>query len=496
MDNQQNKGTQTQELSEILAVRRKKLAQLQQDGKDPFAITKFAVTETSRRAKETYAELEGKRLSMAGRIMGKRIMGKASFAHIQDMEGRMQLYVKRDVLGEEAYMAFKQLDIGDIIGVQGTLFTTKTGEISLEVAELTLLAKSLQPLPEKFHGLRDTDLRYRQRYLDMVVNPDVHKTFLLRSKILLAVRKYMDSQGFVEVETPILQTAAGGANARPFITHHNTLDIDMYLRIATELHLKRLVIGGMDKVYEMGRIFRNEGMSVRHSPEFTTIEVYQAYADYHDMMDLTERMIAHVARECLGETQVAYQGASIVLDPPFRRVTMLDAVGEHAEGFPAQPDDAAARAWAAQKHLEVDKNATWGEVLNEAFEEFVERHLQQPTFILDYPVEVSPLAKRIAGQPHLTERFELFITGREMANAFSELNDPLDQRRRFEHQAQKRAGGDDEAHVMDEDFLLALEHGMPPTGGMGLGIDRLAMLLTDSSSISDVILFPTMKPKE
>ncbi|NLW00649.1 MAG: lysine--tRNA ligase [Clostridiales bacterium] len=489
--------TEEQNLNEILLVRREKLEKLRQEGKDPFDITRYDVTHKARQIIDDFDNMEGQKVSIAGRIITRRIMGKASFAHILDSSGQIQIFVQINEVGDEQYQSFRSYDIGDIIGLTGVVFRTRMGEITVKVQEMVLLAKSLHPLPEKWHGLKDPDLRYRHRYTDLIVNPDVRRTFEIRSKIIRGIRNYLDERGYLEVETPILHTTAGGATARPFITHHNTLDIDMYLRIATELHLKRLIIGGFDKVYEVGRIFRNEGMSIKHNPEFTTVEIYKAYGDYHDMMELTENMIVSIANEVLGTTRIMYQGTEIDLTPPWRRLTMTDAVKEYTGlDFSGISTDEEARKAAREAGVNVDKDATWGKVLNEVFEEKVEEHLVQPTFILDYPIEVSPLAKRIKDDPRLTYRFELFITGREMANAFSELNDPMDQRERFMEQARLRAAGDDEAHMMDEDFVHALEIGMPPTGGLGIGIDRLVMLLTDSYSIRDVILFPTMKPRE
>jgi len=489
--------TEEQNLNEILLVRREKLEKLRQEGKDPFDITRYDVTHKARQIIDDFDNMEGQKVSIAGRIITRRIMGKASFAHILDSSGQIQIFVQINEVGDEQYQSFRSYDIGDIIGLTGVVFRTRMGEITVKVQEMVLLAKSLHPLPEKWHGLKDPDLRYRHRYTDLIVNPDVRRTFEIRSKIIRGIRNYLDERGYLEVETPILHTTAGGATARPFITHHNTLDIDMYLRIATELHLKRLIIGGFDKVYEVGRIFRNEGMSIKHNPEFTSVEIYKAYGDYHDMMELTENMIVSIANEVLGTTRIMYQGTEIDLTPPWRRLTMTDAVKEYTGlDFSGISTDEEARKAAREAGVNVDKDATWGKVLNEVFEEKVEEHLVQPTFILDYPIEVSPLAKRIKDDPRLTYRFELFIIGREMANAFSELNDPMDQRERFMEQARLRAAGDDEAHMMDEDFVHALEIGMPPTGGLGIGIDRLVMLLTDSYSIRDVILFPTMKPRE
>lgn len=505
------------QLSELLQVRRDKLSELQEAGLDPFKITKFDRTHTSGEIKDNYTEeereltkrgsdeveiitakisaLNGQKVSVAGRIMSKRGMGKVGFVHIQDIDGQIQLFVKKDILGEEEYNRFKKLDIGDIVGAEGEVFTTQTGEISIRIDKITLLSKSLLPLPEKFHGLVDPDLRYRQRYVDLIMNEDVKKTFIARSKIVRAVRNFMDSKGFIEVETPTLNTIPGGANARPFITHHNALDIDMYMRIATELHLKRLIVGGLEKVYEIGRIFRNEGMDIRHNPEFTTIESYEAYADFNQVMDNTEELIRYCAREVCGTEQITYQGVEIDLSH-FERLTMIDAIKKYSGvDFNEIKTDEEAVAAAKSRNLEIDPiKTTRGDIIALFFDEYVEENLVQPTFITEYPVEISPLAKRKPEQPELTERFELFITGREIGNAFSELNDPIDQRKRFEAQAALRAKGDEEANYVDEDFLNALEYGMPPTGGVGIGIDRLVMLLTDSYSIRDVILFPTMKP--
>ncbi|OQB13609.1 MAG: Lysine--tRNA ligase [Firmicutes bacterium ADurb.Bin193] len=485
-----------QDLNEILRVRREKLAELTKQGANPYEITRFDVSTSSKKIIDNYADFEGKNVSIAGRITSKRGMGKASFCDITDRDGKIQLYIRQDEVGDTTYEAVKKVDIGDIAGIVGEVFTTHKGEISVKVKSFTLLCKSLQPLPEKFHGLKDQDLRYRQRYVDLIVNPDVKNTFILRSKIITAMRNFFDSRDFLEVDTPMLNTIPGGAAARPFVTHHNTLDIDMYLRIATELHLKRLIVGGMERVYEIGRIFRNEGMDTKHNPEFTTVEVYQAYADYNDMMELTEQLVCYIANEVLGTLKITYGGESIDLTPPWKRMTMIDAVKTFTGAdFSAVSSDEEARALAKSIGVHVETTHTWGKVLNTVFEEKVEENLTQPTFITDYPVEVSPLAKRLASNPRLTERFELFITRREIANAFSELNDPIDQRSRFEEQVKQRAAGDEEANMMDEDFLLALEYGMPPTGGMGMGVDRLVMLLTDSPSIRDVLLFPTMKPK-
>lgn len=490
----ENENNEELSLGELLQIRRDKLANLQKAGNDPFAITKFDVTHKAQEIIDNFDKLEGKDVSIAGRLMSKRGMGKVSFGDLADISGRVQLYISVDKLGE-AYEPTKKLDIGDIIGVSGEVFRTQRGEISVKVKELTLLSKSLHPLPEKYHGLKDTDLRYRQRYVDLIVNPEVKDTFIKRSQIVRGIRSFLDNRGFLEVDTPVLNTIPGGANARPFTTHHNTLDLDMYLRIATELHLKRLVVGGLERVYELGRIFRNEGMSPRHNPEFTTVEVYQAYTDYNGMMDLTEDLVVSVAKEVCGSLQISYQGTEIDLTPKWTRITMIDAVKQYAGvDFDSFSSDEEARAAAKKVHVEVKKDATWGSVLNEIFEEKVEGNLVQPTFIIDYPVEVSPLAKRKSDDPRLTERFELFITQREIANAFSELNDPIDQKARFQAQVALRESGDQEANMMDDDFILALEYGLPPTGGMGLGVERLVMLLTDSASIRDVLLFPTMKP--
>jgi len=493
----ENAAEQQQDINEILKIRREKLFELQKSGNDPFRIVKYDVTDRTADIVSRFEEYDGKRVSVAGRLMSKRDMGKSAFCDIQDRDGKIQLYVRINDLGEEKYASFKKLDIGDLLGVTGTVFKTRMGEISIKIDDYVLLAKSLRPLPEKFHGLKDTDTRYRQRYLDLIMNPEVKKTFIIRSRIISAIRKYMDSHDFLEVDTPILNTIPGGAAARPFITHHNTLDIDMYLRIAPELYLKRLIVGGLERVYELGRMFRNEGMDVKHNPEFTMMEIYQAYTDYHGMMALAEDLISTVAQEVLGTMKVSYQGQEIDLTPPWRRITMQEAVLEYAGvDFDKIATDEEARAVARAKGLELEGNPTRGEVLNLLFEEFAEPNLIQPTFVLDYPVEISPLTKRKPDKPELTERFELFITGREFGNAYSELNDPLDQRERFLAQVRKREAGDEEANMMDEDFLIALEHGMPPTGGLGIGIDRLVMLLTDSYSIRDVLLFPTMKPKD
>ena len=498
---EQNKPQTEQDISQQAAVRRQKLADLCEAGQNPFVITKYHQDAYSADLKQEFADLPaeaetGKIVSLAGRMMSKRIMGKASFAHLRDQKGDIQIFVKRDLLGEEAYAAFKKLDIGDIIGVKGEVFRTKMGEISVRICELTLLSKSLLPLPEKFHGLTDRVARYRQRYVDLIVNPDVRRAFEVRSKFIKHLRNYLDERGYMEVETPVLNTIAGGAAARPFITHHNTLDIDMYLRIATELPLKRLIVGGIDRVYEVGRIFRNEGMDPKHNPEFTTVELYQAYADFHDMMDIAEGVLSSAAKEILGTYEIEWLGNKIDLTPGWRRMTMIQAVREYVGiDFDAITDDAEAVAAANAKGVELNPAAepTWGNALYACFDQKVEEHLIQPTFITMYPVEVSPLTKRSPEDPRLTERFEFFINHSEMGNAYSELNDPLDQRDRFVKQAEQRDRGDDEAEMIDEDFLTAMEYGMPPTGGMGIGIDRCVMMLTNSDSIRDVILFPTMK---
>jgi len=483
-------------LNEILKVRREKLNELKRNNKDPFKEVKYEVNSSTLQIIDNFENMESQRVSIAGRIMSKREMGKASFCDIQDRDGRIQLYVRINEVGEESYEDFKKFDIGDIIGVEGEVFKTKKGEISVKVDKIKLLSKSLQPLPEKWHGLKDIELRYRQRYVDLIVNPEVKDTFIKRSKIIKSIRKYLDERGFLEVETPLLNPIPGGAAARPFITHHNTLDMDLYLRIAPELYLKRLIVGGLEKVYELGRMFRNEGMSVKHNPEFTMMEVYQAYADYKDMMDLAEGIITTAAKEVIGSTKIVYQGQEIDLTPPWNRITMLEAVKKYSGiDFDQITSDEEARKVAKERGVHVEGNAKWGEVLNAFFEEFAEANLIQPTFVYDYPVEISPLTKRKPDRPELTERFEIFIVGREFGNAYSELNDPIDQRERFLDQMKKREAGDEEANLLDEDFLNALEYGMPPTGGLGIGVDRLVMLLTDSYSIRDVLLFPTMKPR-
>ena len=491
-----NNQEQEMDLNKLMQVRMEKLEELQKQGKNPYEITKYDRTETSGQIKSNYEEFEGKDVSVAGRIMAKRIMGKASFVTIQDSKGKIQSYVSINDLGEESYKAFKTYDIGDIIGIKGFVFKTKTEEISIHAKEVVLLTKSLRPLPEKFHGLKDMDLRYRQRYVDLIMNPEVKDTFVLRSKILKEIRKFMDERGYMEVETPMLTTVATGDAARPFITHHNTLDLDMYLRIANELYLKRLIVGGFDRVYEMGRMFRNEGMDIKHNPEYTGIEFYAAYQDYNDMMDLSENMIRTVAEKCLGTAKINYQGMDIDLESAWRRVPMIEAIKEvTGVDFNEINTDEEAVAVAKEKHVELEESKqTRGCIINAFFEEFVEETLIQPTFICDYPVEVSPLTKRKPSDKRLVERFELFIGGREYGNAYSELNDPIDQRERFVEQLKQKEAGDEEANDMDEDFCMAIEYGLPPTGGMGIGIDRLVMLLTDSASIRDVILFPTMKP--
>jgi len=507
--------TPVQELSEILQIRRDKLSELQQNGADPFQITKFNRTHTSKDICENCREeertievrgeekqitakispLDGKTVTVAGRIMSKRGMGKVGFAHIQDIDGRVQLFVKKDILGEEAYNVFKKYDIGDIVGAEGEVFTTQTGEISIRVNTITLLSKSLQPLPEKFHGMTNTDLRYRQRYVDLIMNADVKDTFVKRSKIIAAIRRYLENEGFLEVETPMLVSNAGGAAARPFETHFNALDEDFKLRISLELYLKRLIVGGLERVYEIGRVFRNEGLDTRHNPEFTLMELYQAYTDYHGMMDLTENLYRHVAQEVLGTTKITYNGIDMDLGQPFERITMVDAVKKYAGvDFNEIKTVEEAREVAKKHHVEYEEHHKKGDILNLFFEDYVEEHLIQPTFVMDHPVEISPLTKKKPENPDYVERFEFFMNGWEMANAYSELNDPIDQRERFKAQEELLALGDEEANTTDEDFMNALEIGMPPTGGIGFGIDRMCMLLTDSAAIRDVLLFPTMKP--
>ncbi len=493
MADTQNKQ-QEQDINQLLKVRREKLAALQEAGKDPFQITKYDVTHHSREITDHFDTMEGKSVSVAGRVMSKRVMGKASFCNVQDLQGDIQVYVARDSVGEEPYADFKKYDVGDIVGVEGEVFKTKTGEISVHARVVTLLSKSLQILPEKYHGLVNTDIRYRQRYTDLIMNADVKKTFVMRSRIISAIRRYLDGQGFLEVETPMLVSNAGGAAARPFETHYNALDEDVKLRISLELYLKRLIVGGMERVYEIGRVFRNEGLDARHNPEFTLMELYQAYTDYNGMMDLTENMFRHVAKEVCGTTTVPYGDVEIDLGKPFERITMVEAVKKYTGvDFDEVPDTAAAKKLADEKNVHYEERHTKGDIINLFFEEFVEEHLVQPTFVMDHPVEISPLTKRKPDKPDYVERFELFITAREMCNAYSELNDPIDQRERFRAQEAALAAGDEEANTTDEDFMNALEIGMPPTGGIGYGIDRLVMLLTNSPAIRDVLLFPTMK---
>jgi len=497
MSEQKNANQSQQELGDQLKIRREKLAALQAEGKDPFQQTRYQWDATSQQIKDNYDALEGQTVKVAGRLMSKRGMGKVSFCDLQDRDGRIQLFVKIDEVGEEAMAAFKKYDIGDIVGVEGEVFRTKMGEISVRVKSIVLLSKSLLPLPEKFHGLQDKELRYRQRYVDLMVNPDVKRNFVIRSQFIKYMRNYLDNMGYIEVETPVLNTIAGGASARPFVTHHNTLDIDMFMRIATELPLKRLIVGGMDRVYEIGRIFRNEGMDPKHNPEFTSVELYQAYADFHDMMDIAEGIISGAAKEILGTYEIEWMGEKVDLTPGWRRLTMVDAVKEYVGiDFDAITDDAEAVAAAKAIGVELADAAekTWGNALYACFDQRVEEKLIQPTFITMYPVEVSPLTKRSPIDPRLTERFELFVCHSELANAYSELNDPIDQRQRFEKQVEQRERGDDETEMLDEDFLNALEYGMPPTGGMGIGIDRTVMMLTNNDTIREVILFPTMKP--
>ena len=486
------------QFSEQEALRREKLVKLQEEGKDPFDVYKVERTHSSQQVKDNFEELEGKEVTVAGRIMSKRGQGKVVFSDIYDRDGKIQLFIKIDEVGEEALKQYKTNDLGDWVAATGEVFKTKTGEVSVKVKTVELICKSLKPLPEKWHGLKDPDLRYRQREVDIITNPEVKDTFIKRSQIISGIRAFLDSRGFLEVETPMLATIAGAASARPFITHHNTLDLDMFLRIAPELYLKRCIVAGFEKVYELGRTFRNEGMSVRHNPEFTMIELYQAFADYNDMMELTENMVAEVCKKVNGTTKVTYQGTEIDFMPPWRRITMVDAVKEYAGvDFNEFKSDADAQAVAKEKHLEFPKplnTVTKGEVLNALYEEFCEQHMIQPTFIIDYPVEISPLTKKKRGNEMFTERFEGFVFGRELCNAYSELNDPIVQRERFAQQEKERELGDDEAYMIDEEFMGALETGMPPTGGLGIGIDRLIMFLTDSASIRDVILFPTMKP--
>ncbi|WP_246599119.1 lysine--tRNA ligase [Sellimonas caecigallum] len=491
---EQQKNVQEQDINHLRKVRREKLADLQARGADPFLITKYDVTHHSQEIKDNFEELENKQVSIAGRIMQKRVMGKASFCNVQDLEGNIQSYVARDSIGEEDYKDFKKFDIGDIVGIKGFVFKTKTGEISIHAEKVQLLSKSLQILPEKFHGLTDTDTRYRQRYVDLIMNREVKDTFIKRSKILSSIRKYLDGQGFMEVETPMLVANAGGAAARPFETHFNALDEDFKLRISLELYLKRLIVGGMERVYEIGRVFRNEGLDTRHNPEFTLMELYQAYTDYHGMMDLTENLYRHVAQDVLGTTKITYNGVEMDLGKPFERITMVDAVKKYAGvDFNEIKTTEEAKALAKEKGIEFEERHKKGDILSLFFEEYVEEHLIQPTFVMDHPIEISPLTKKKPENPEYTERFEFFMNGWEMANAYSELNDPIDQRERFKAQEELLAQGDEEANTTDEDFLNALEIGMPPTGGIGFGIDRMCMLLTDSAAIRDVLLFPTMK---
>ncbi|WP_072524212.1 lysine--tRNA ligase [Clostridium sp. Marseille-P3244] len=491
---QEQKNVQEPDLNQLRKVRREKLAELQQSGKDPFVITKYDQTHHSQEIKDHYEKLEGQRVSVAGRMMSKRVMGKASFCNVQDLKGNIQSYVARDSVGEENYKEFKKLDVGDVIGIEGEVFRTKTGEISIHASHVTLLSKSLQILPEKFHGLTNTDIRYRQRYVDLIMNPDVKDTFIKRSKIISAIRRYLDSEGFMEVETPILVSNAGGAAARPFETHFNALDEDFKLRISLELYLKRLIVGGLERVYEIGRVFRNEGLDTRHNPEFTLMELYQAYTDYNGMMDLTENLYRHVAQEVLGTTKIVYNGVEMDLGKPFERITMIDAVKKYAGVDWNEVETLEqARALAKEHNVEFEERHKKGDILSLFFEEFAEEHLIQPTFVMDHPIEISPLTKKKPENPDYVERFEFFMNGWEMANAYSELNDPIDQRARFKAQEELLAQGDEEANTTDEDFLNALEIGMPPTGGIGFGIDRMCMLLTDSAAIRDVLLFPTMK---
>ena len=496
-NNQANAPAQEQDLSEILKVRREKLAALRAEGRDPFQQTRFDVSHHAQDIKDHFDELEGTEVTVGGRLMSKRGMGKVSFCDLQDKSGRIQIYARKDAMDEEEYNRFKKYDIGDIVGVRGEVFRTQRGEMSVRAKEITLLSKSLRPLPEKFHGLQDKELRYRQRYVDLIVNPESKRNFEIRSKFVAFLRRYLDDLGFMEVETPVLSPIAGGANARPFITHHNTLDIDMYMRIATELHLKRLIVGGLERVYEVGRIFRNEGMDTKHNPEFTTCELYQAFTNLDGMMDILEGILAGAAKEILGTYQLQWLGHDIDLTPSWKRVTMADAVKEvtGADFMAIEGDNDAAVALAKSVGVDMDGvDKTWGNALYETFDQKVEETLIQPTFITMYPVEVSPLAKRSPSDPHLTERYEMFVCGCEMGNAFTELNDPMDQYERFKAQVEKRANGDDEAEMMDEDYVMALEYGLPPTGGLGFGIDRCAMMLCGTDSIRDVILFPTMKP--
>ena len=494
MAEQQKKPQKEQDINQLLKVRREKLANLQAEGKDPFVITKYDVTHHSMEIKDNYDTLEGKKVSVAGRMMFKRVMGKASFCNVQDLQGNIQAYVARDDIGEDSYKDFKKYDVGDILGIKGFVFKTKTGEISIHAKEVTLLSKSLQILPEKYHGLTDTDTRYRQRYVDLIMNEDVKDTFIKRSKVISSIRRYLDGQGFMEVETPMLVSNAGGAAARPFETHFNALDEDLKLRISLELYLKRLIVGGMERVYEIGRVFRNEGLDTRHNPEFTLMELYQAYTDYHGMMDLTENLYRYIAKEVTGSEVLTYGEHTMDLSKPFERITMVDAVKKYANvDFNEVADTAAAKKLADEHHIEYEDRHEKGDILNLFFEEYVEEHLIQPTFIMDHPIEISPLTKKKPDNPDYVERFEFFMNGWEMTNAYSELNDPIDQRERFEAQEKAFEAGDDEANHTDEDFLNALSIGMPPTGGIGFGIDRMVMMMTNSPAIRDVLLFPTMK---
>ncbi len=485
-----------EDLNELMQIRHEKIDELKSKGIDPFG-QKFERAQYADEILNNFEQFQDKSVALAGRVMSKREHGKASFAHVQDISGRIQFYIRQDDVGEDMYSIFNILDIGDLVGIEGSVFKTRRGEVTINVSNLKMLSKSLQPLPEKWHGLKDVDLRYRKRYIDLIVNPEVRQVFVKRSKIIKAMRQFLDTKGFLEVETPTMHTIAGGATARPFTTHHNALDIDLYMRIALELHLKRLLVGGMEQVYEIGRVFRNEGISTKHNPEFTMLELYQAYSDYHDMMGLTEQMISYVAQETLGTQTITYQGEEINLAPPWNRITMVDAIKEYAEiDFDIVTKQEEVDALIDKLDLQVDKGTARGKVINEVFEVYVEPHLMQPTFIMDYPIEVSPLAKKKKDDPNFTYRFEAFIYCRELANAFSELNDPIDQKERFLGQVADREAGDSEAHMMDEDYVNALEIGMPPAGGLGVGIDRLVMLLTDAPSIRDVILFPTMRPKD
>jgi lysyl-tRNA synthetase class 2 len=496
----QDKGSfpevQTDDINELMQIRRDKLSELRDKGIDPFG-QRFIRTNMAKEVCDAFEEYEGKEVSLAGRIMAKRVMGKASFAHVQDSSGQIQVYVRLNDVGNDIYDIFLKLDIGDFIGFNGKVFKTKMGEVTVSAESVTVLSKSLRPLPEKWHGLKDVEIRYRQRYVDLIVNPQVRETFVLRSQIIAHIRRRLDQRGFLEVETPMMQPIAGGANARPFITHHNTLDMKLFMRIAPELYLKRLLVGGFENVYEINRSFRNEGISTRHNPEFTMLELYQSYADYHDMMEITEDLISSAARDVLGSTKITYEDTEIDYSTPWNRITMLDAVKQYTGiDFENLREDGAAYKAAKDAGISVQTTDSWATILYAVFEEKVEPKLIQPTFVLDFPIEISPLAKRKADRPELTYRFELFIYGREIANAFSELNDPIDQKNRFLNQAEKRQSGDDEAHMMDEDYVTALEYGMPPAGGLGIGIDRTVMLLTNSSSIRDVILFPLMKPRD